>query len=168
MHRALWVTQMKNFKILGTILFFVLTIGCSSTYELKTYKEFDILELTDFCELDELKSGQFVMTKTFYTGVDEYWGLTSNNNCHLDHQIHLSTEENHQKQLNNKLSRKFQKLYSNYWKYMLELQIIGKLEKTNEELGYGHLGLYKIQIIPYQIKILRKHKMNRKDWEGYP
>lgn len=38
------------------------------------------------------------------------------------------------------------------------MEIIGRIEKTDKELGYGDLGLKKIQITPYQIRILVKDK----------
>jgi len=39
------------------------------------------------------------------------------------------------------------------------MEIVGRIEKTDKELGYGHLRLKKIQITPYQIQILGKDKI---------
>lgn len=139
----------------------IAVIGCSPIYQIKPYDGPEILEHTNFCELDNIESGKFISTIAYYTGVEEYWGLTSNAKCTLDHKVYLNTEENYQEQLNKKLDRKFDKLYREYWKYSLKIRIVGKLEKTEEKLGYGHLGLKKVQIIPYQIEILGKQKINQ-------
>jgi hypothetical protein len=150
--------KMKQAKILLIFFCSIVLNSCTSIYQIKTYNGPEIIELTNYCDLDEIESGEFISTIAYYTGIEEYWGLTSNNNCLLDHQIYLNTEENYELQLNEKLNKKFTSLYNNYWKYSLKLRIVGKLEKTNIELGYGHLGLQKIQIIPYQIEILGKQK----------
>lgn len=65
-------------------------------------------------------------------------------------------EENYESSTNKKLDIIFAKLYKNDWKYSLELRIIGKLEKAGNDIGYGHLALKKVQIIPYQIEVLDK------------
>ena len=149
---------MKQLKIIGILLGLIALQSCSTFYPIKPYDGPEILELTEFCELDQIESGEYITTIAYYTGVEEYWGLTSNTKCELDHQVYLNTEENYQEQLNKKLSKKFSNLYSNYWKYSLKLEITGKIEKTKEELGFGHLGLKKVQIIPYQVRILGKKK----------
>ena len=41
-------------------------------------------------------------------------------------------------------------------------------KKTDKELGYGHLGLKKIQIIPYQDKDSRKTKDETRRLGGIP
>lgn len=150
---------MNRLKIIGILFCLIAAIGCSKIYQIKPYDGPEILELTDFCELNKVESGKFVSTIAYYTGIDEYWGLTSNTNCELDHKVYLNTEENYQDQLNKELDKKFSKLYMNYWKYSLKLEIVGKLENTDEEFGFGHLGIKKIQIVPYQIKILEKQKI---------
>ena len=150
---------MKKLKVIGMLFCLIAFSGCSTIYQIKPYDGPEIIELTDFCELDKVDSGRYISTIAYYTGVEEYWGLSSNTKCELDHQVYLNTEENYQDQLNKKLDKKFSNLYKNYWKYSLKLEIIGKLEKTEEELGFGHLGIKKIQIMPYQIKILRKQKI---------
>jgi len=115
--------------------------------------------MIDFCQLNEAQNGEIIKTTAIYKGVEEYWGLTSNNNCDLDHQVYLNTEENYQNEYNKRLINEFDKLYKNYWKYSLKLKIIGRVEKTTNELGYGHLGLKKIQIVPFQIEIVEKQKL---------
>lgn len=54
-----------------------------------------------------------------------------------------------------------------YWKYSLKLKIVSKLEKTKGESVYGHLGLKKVQIIPYQIELFGKHKIDIEDYKVY-
>ncbi len=152
---------MKKLKVIGILFCLIAFLRCSTFYEIKPYDGPEILELTDFCQLDQIESGKYISTIAYYTGVEEYWGLTSNTKCELDHQVYLNTEENYQEQLNTNLSKKFSHLYNNYWKYSLKLEITGKIEKTENELGFGHLGLKKIQIIPYQVRILeKKRKLN--------
>ena len=131
-------------------------LSCKPLYIIKPYDGPEVPKFTKLCELDQVKTGTMITTIAYYTGVEEYWGLTSNTKCELDNQVYLNTEENYQEQLNRNLSKKFSHLYKNYWKYSLKMEITGKIEKTDEELGFGHLGLKKIQITPYQIRILEK------------
>ena len=133
--------------------------GCSTIYQIKPFDGPEIIELTNFCELDKVDSGRYISTIAYYTGVDEYWGLSSNIKCELDHQVYLNTEELYQHKLNTKLNRKLDNLYNNYWKYSFKMEITGRVDKSEQELGYGHLGLNKIQITPYQIRILGKEKI---------
>ena len=70
--------------------------GCKPTYLIKSYDGPEIIEYTNFCDLDEKKSGIMVATNAYYTGVEEYWGLTSNTKCDLDHKMYLNTEEVYQ------------------------------------------------------------------------
>ena len=150
---------MKKLKIIKIFFCLIVVLGCSTTYQIKPYDGPKIIELTNFCELDKIESGSYISTIAFYTGIEEYWGLTSNTKCKLDHKVYLNTEENFQDQQNKILDKKFSKLYNNYWKYSLKLEITGKLEKTDKELGFGHLGMKKLQIIPYQIRVLEKRKI---------
>ncbi|THH36295.1 hypothetical protein [Neolewinella litorea] len=150
---------MDNLQIIGVLLSLIAFQSCSKTYIIKPYDGPPELELTDFCELYRIESGEYISTIAYYTGVEEYWSLTSKTPCELDYQVYLNTEENYQERLNVNLSKKFSHLYENYWKYSLKLEIIGIIENTEEELGFGHLGLKKIQIIPYQIRILEKNKI---------
>jgi len=154
---------MKYSKDIILLFCTIAIVGCSSIYQIKSYDGPEILEHTNFCELNKIESGKFISTIAYYTGIEEYWGLTSNTKCSLDHKVYLDIEEIFQTQLNKKLDREFEKLYKNYWKYSLKLRIAGKLERTKEELGYGHLGLKKVQIIPYQIEIIGKHKIDIED-----
>ena len=151
---------MEQLKVIGIIFSLIAFQSCSTHYPIIPYDGPEDLVLTDFCQLDQTESGEYISTIAYYTGVDEYWGLTSNTKCKLDHQVYLNTDENYQKQLNTNLIKKFAHLHKNYWKYSLKLEITGKIEKTEEEFGFGHLGLKKIQIIPYQIRILEKKKIN--------
>lgn len=142
-------------------------ISCKSTYLIQAYDGPEVLEFTNFCELDEEESGAMIATVAYYTGVEEYWGLTSNTKCELDHKVYLNIEENYQKQLNTRLAHKLTYIHKNYWKYSLKMEIIGRIDKTNEELGYGHLGIKKIQVTPYQIRSLGKDKLNQDEKKVY-
>jgi hypothetical protein len=141
-------------------MFFIFSVfGCKPIYFIKPYDGPEMIEYTNFCELDDEEHGTMVATIAYYTGVDEYWGLTSNSKCDMDHKVYLYTEEVYQQQLNKRLNKKLDNLYKNYWKYSLKMEIVGRIEKTEKELGYGHLGLNKIQITPYHIRILGKDKI---------
>ena len=142
---------------IASIVMLTLT-SCNSIYLIKPYDGPEILELTNFCKLNEAESGNMIKTIAYYTGVEEYWGLTSKSNCWLDNKIYLNTDENYVNKLNKKLDRKISHIHNNYWKYSLKMEITGRIEKENGEIGYGHLGLNEMQITPYQIRILGKDK----------
>lgn len=150
---------MKTLVIVLIWLSIMTSQNCSSIHQIKLYDGPEILKSTDFCELDKIDAGSFVSTMAYYTGVEEYWGLTSNTGCDLDHQVYLNTNHNYENKTNKCLTNQFNKLYRNYWKYSLKLRIVGKLERTNGDLGFGSLGLLNTQIIPYQIEILDKKKL---------
>ena len=134
-------------------------LSCKPLYIIKPYDGPEVLEFTKLCELDQVKTGTMITTIAYYTGVEEYWGLTTNTKCELDHHVYLNTEKLYQQKLNTKLNRKLDNLYNNYWKYSFKMEITGRVDKSEQELGYGHLGLNKIQITPYQIRILGKEKI---------
>ena len=145
-------------KVIGILFCLTTILSCSTIYPIKPCSGSENLELTNFCEINQLESGSHVSTIAYYTGFDEYWGLTSNTKCELDNEVYLNTQEMFQEKLNKKLSKIFSHLHENDWKYSLKLEITGKLEKTEEELGFGHLGQNKMQINPCQIEILERIK----------
>lgn len=144
-------------SIIIFIIFVCLVSNCKPEYHLNKSRTHSFIKYVEFCSLDTTPVNTLIRTIANYTGMDEYWELTSHTGCILDFKVNLNTDEIYQS--NNKVKRKFTKLHHNDSKYFLRLEIVGVLEKAETELGFGHLGLLGWQILPYDIKIISKQKL---------
>lgn len=147
--------MMKESFSLFLLLFLVLLNSCSTTHQLKIYDGPKTVRLVDFCNIEKCNNGEFIRTTATYAGVEESWGLQPISDCEVNQPIYLNTSE-----LNKKLLKEFNKLYKNQTAYSLKLKITGKMEISNDTIGYGDLGQNKIQIIPYYIEILEKQELS--------
>lgn len=104
-------------------------------------------ELTDFCALSD-KQNQTVYINAKYSGVEEYWGLSSRNNDCKEQCTELVIPENVIVQP--KFAKLFRAVHRKYWKKYLIIGAIGTF-KTGNKYGYGHLGHNKSEFIVEKI-----------------
>ncbi len=115
--------------------------GCRQTYVIADLQNPEAVKTVNFCNLDECQDRDLVSTTAIYSGVEEYWGLSSMTDCRLNHKVYLDTDELDEQKRNGALRRKLQRLHRNYDRYSLNLLITGIYETSSAELAFGHLGL---------------------------
>ena len=91
-------------------------------------------QLTDFCDL-QINTNELVYTSAIYSGVDEYWSLTSDKCKELSAELEIPNDVI--------IDLKFKKLldgvHKKYRDSYLIVDAIGEFELGNKA-GYGHLG----------------------------
>jgi len=140
--------------IVNLFLLSVVFASCSTTHQLKIYDGPSTVRLVEFCTIDKALNGEFIRTTAMYTNIEEYWGLTSNKNCIIAHQVYLNTAE-----LNKTLLKEFDKAHKNQTEYSLKLKITGKVDLLDDSIEGGKEDNKKMQIIPYYIEILEKQEL---------
>ncbi len=96
------------------------------------------MEYPDFISACELRAhkNELVYTRFIYSGIDEYWGLTTENHCN-DIDAELNIPDNVEiKPDDLKLMKE---VHENYWKEYLIIDLIGTFEEPGQN-GFGHLG----------------------------
>ena len=112
---------------------------------------------TEFCKLIEFDSSKLVKVRAIYSGVDEYWGLESTQKCEINNDVDFDFNNN--TSIRNGinayfLGKRLKKLYHNYMKYSVELEITGYFERDLQN-GFGHLGHNKYQLNAKRVRIVR-------------
>lgn len=137
-------------------IFFIL--GCKSQQIVPPPPVLSEYQYTAFCDLPKYLNQGSVYTRGVYSGVDEYWWLTSDNNDCKD--LSSEMEFSEESAVSQKINKLLMKVHSEYWKYYLIVDVIGKFE-TGNVLGYGHLGSNKSQFTVdkfVHIQLIRKKK----------
>jgi hypothetical protein len=97
------------------------------------------------CEIQNHKK-ELIYTRLIYSGVEEYWGLTSGKNCN---NIIAELEIPEGVILKSKFTKMIRNVHNNYWKTYLIIDVIGTL--VDDAKHYGHLGSNNSQFIVKQI-----------------
>lgn len=104
-------------------------------------------DLTDFCALSD-KQNQTVYTSGMYSGMEEYWGLSSKNNDCKEQYTELVIPEN--VIVPPKFTKFIRAVHRKYWEKYLIIDAIGTF-KTGNKYGYGHLGHNQFEFVVEKI-----------------
>lgn len=130
---------MKKNKSKLLYFIFPLLLACKSKQVLLPPMVISEYELTNFCELPKMEK-ELVYTSAIYSGVEEYWALTSRDKNCKDLRVELEIPE--RVVIHPKFEKLFKDVQDKYWQKYLIIDAIGEFEVGNEH-GYGHLGTNK-------------------------
>jgi hypothetical protein len=113
---------------------------------------------TEFCKLTQFDSSNLVKVRCYYSGVDEYWGLFSDEECTINHKVEFYFDDEGSKRnaINAYfLGRRLRKIYRNYDKYVVEFELTGYFNKSNDVYGFGHLGHNKYEFSAKRVRVVK-------------
>jgi len=118
----------KNLFVIMTIIFLS---GCSQSKK-STRTSYNGFPFVDFCDLPNYQNKK-IFTKAIYSGVMEYWSLSSPGKCKNGYQVDLDLPYDD-------IPKKFRNVFnkSQSFKYII-IEAVGIFETGRKE-GYGHLG----------------------------
>ena len=157
-------------KLLNSIFYIILLIGFNSCL-ISRFKFDSCSNLknpikTEFCNLPQFDSTQLVKVKAIFSGVEEYWGLHYKQACEINQQVNFYFDDENSKMNTINaylLNRRLRKLYNDYSRYTVEIEIIGNFQ-SNFQTGFGHLGIHKFQLNAKKVRIIRFiNEENRKN-----
>ena len=121
--------MIKYLLIVSAMIFLA---GCSQKPQ-KTRTSYKGLSRIEFCNLPNYQDKE-VFTKAVYSGIMEYWSLSSPTECKNGFQVDLNIKNYYS------IPKKFEDVFnkSQSFKYIL-IEAIGVFE-TGRPGGYGHLG----------------------------
>ncbi len=125
---------MKQNKMICFSIFLLLFIGCRSRQIIFPPMVISEYQLTDFCDLPK-NINELVYTSAIYSGVDEYWSLTSAKCKELSSALEIPNDVI----MDVKFKKLFEYVHKKYWNSYLIIDAIGRFESDNKA-GYGHLG----------------------------
>lgn len=136
------MTHLRTLLIFGLFIF----VDCSH----KTHKTGEKLPTVDLCDLPKY-TNQKVYLKCEYSGVEEYWNLTSITNRSCDQQLSVDLDfVKDYDQIPKRFRRKLRQVRQDYPISKLSLEVIGLYE--TEKGHYGHLGSNKSRFLVSEIR----------------
>ena len=122
--------MIKYSFVVSVIIFLV---GCSQKPQ-KTSTSYKGLPLIEFCSIPNHERKE-VFTRAFYSGIIEYWSLSSPTKCKNGFQVYLDINDHY-----DKVPENFKNVFnkSESFKYII-IEAVGIFE-TGRKSGYGHLG----------------------------
>ena len=139
-----------NRLLLITFISIIVSCKTGKANLTKTYR--DSIPVVTFCDLPKYK-GQQVYLKCYYSGIDEYWSLSSTEKkkCNPDLTVDLQFTGYNPFQPPQQFEEVFRKVHQSYHNSYLILEAVGTFENDRKS-GYGHLGSNNSHFVVSEIK----------------
>lgn len=110
-----------------------------------------------FCDLPQ-HEGALVRVQAIYSGVEEYWGLSSTDPCDSTLSVNLDAYELATSFDQHRVWDELRRVQEEYWRLEAVVDVVGTFE-SGSEFGYGHLGSNDSQITAKALRVIevREH-----------